>query len=94
MLRLLQKRTVPREESGATWLELFFDLIYVAILVELGNRIPVWFARIKADVVEVMKRGGLDEVIPAEYFYPIVQTRVDAYLAAAKKLEVHSYGRP
>lgn len=39
MLRLLQKQTVPREESGATWLELFFDLIYVAILVELDNRL-------------------------------------------------------
>ena len=67
MLRLLQKQTVAREEPGATWLELFFDLIYVVILVELGNRIPVGFARIKADVVEVMKKGGLEEVIPAEY---------------------------
>jgi low temperature requirement protein LtrA len=39
MLRLLRINTVPREESGSTWLELFFDLIYVAILVELGNRL-------------------------------------------------------
>ena len=39
MLRLLRIETVPREEAGATWLELFFDLIYVAILVELGSRL-------------------------------------------------------
>jgi len=39
MLRLLQKSTVSREQTGGTWLELFFDLVYVAILVELGNRL-------------------------------------------------------
>lgn len=31
--------TVPTEEEGSTWLQLFFDLVYVAILVELGNRL-------------------------------------------------------
>jgi low temperature requirement protein LtrA len=40
MLRLLRLHTVPAEGGeGATWLELFFDLIYVAILVELGSRL-------------------------------------------------------
>lgn len=39
MLRFFQNSTVSREQSGGTWLELFFDLVYVAILVELGNRL-------------------------------------------------------
>ena len=30
---------MPTEEEGSTWLQLFFDLVYVAILVELGNRL-------------------------------------------------------
>jgi low temperature requirement protein LtrA len=39
MLRLLRLHTVPAEGGeGATLLELFFDLIYVAILVELVSR--------------------------------------------------------
>jgi low temperature requirement protein LtrA len=40
MLRLLRQHTTPAEsDESVTWLELFFDLIYVAILVELGNRL-------------------------------------------------------
>ena len=40
MLRILRLHTVPAEDhENVTWLELFFDLIYVAILVELGNRL-------------------------------------------------------
>ena len=40
MLNLLRITTAPTEhEQKTTWLELFFDLIYVAILVELGNRL-------------------------------------------------------
>jgi low temperature requirement protein LtrA len=40
MLRIFQTNTVPAEgQQGSTWLELFFDLVYVAILVELGNRL-------------------------------------------------------
>jgi len=40
MLRLFRTNTVPhRHEQSTTWLELFFDLVYVAILVELGNRL-------------------------------------------------------
>ena len=40
MLRILRVETTPREqEEKTTWLELFFDLIYVAILIEMGNRL-------------------------------------------------------
>lgn len=39
MTRFFQNNTVLHEKSGGTWLELFFDLVYVAILVELGNRL-------------------------------------------------------
>jgi low temperature requirement protein LtrA len=39
MIRFLQNKTVSREQTGGTWFELFFDLVYVAILVELGNRL-------------------------------------------------------
>lgn len=40
MLRIFQTNTVPAEgQQGSTWLELFFDLVYVAILVELGDRL-------------------------------------------------------
>ena len=40
MLRLFRTNTVPhRHAEATTWLELFFDLVYVAILVELGNRL-------------------------------------------------------
>jgi len=38
LLRIFRTNTVPTAE-GSTWLELFFDLIYVAILIELGNRL-------------------------------------------------------
>ena len=36
---VMRVHTVPTEEEGSTWLQLFFDLVYVAILVELGNRL-------------------------------------------------------
>lgn len=39
MFRLLRIHTVPKEGEGSTWLQLFFDLVYVAILVELGNQL-------------------------------------------------------
>jgi len=39
MFHFLSIHTVPSEEEGSTWLQLFFDLVYVAILVELGNRL-------------------------------------------------------
>jgi len=39
MFHFMKIHTVPAEEEGSTWLQLFFDLVYVAILVELGNRL-------------------------------------------------------
>jgi len=39
MFRFMRIHTAPAEEEGSTWLQLFFDLVYVAILVELGNRL-------------------------------------------------------
>ncbi len=39
MFRFLRIHTVPTKEEGSTWLQLFFDLVYVAILVELGSRL-------------------------------------------------------
>ena len=39
MFQFLRIHTVPPEEEGSTWLQLFFDLVYVAILVEIGNRL-------------------------------------------------------
>jgi low temperature requirement protein LtrA len=39
MFRFLRIHTVPKEEEGSTWLQLFFDLVYVAILVELGAQL-------------------------------------------------------
>ena len=36
---LIKVHTVPTEEEGCTWSQLFFDLVYVAILVEFGNRL-------------------------------------------------------
>ena len=39
MFRFLRIHTVPDEDEGSTWLQLFFDLVYVAILIELGNRL-------------------------------------------------------
>ena len=39
MFRLLRIHTVPKEEESSTWLQLFFDLVYVAILVELGAQL-------------------------------------------------------
>ncbi len=38
MLRILGVHTVPGGK-GSTWLQVFFDLVYVAILIELGNRL-------------------------------------------------------
>jgi len=38
MFKFMRIHTVPTEEEGSTWLQLFFDLVYVAILVELGDR--------------------------------------------------------
>ena len=40
MSSIFRTNTIPyRHAESTTWLELFFDLVYVAILVELGNRL-------------------------------------------------------
>jgi low temperature requirement protein LtrA len=40
MLKFFRIHTVPSaHEESLTWLDLFFDLVYVAILIELGNRL-------------------------------------------------------
>ncbi|MBE2225537.1 MAG: sulfate permease, partial [Anaerolineae bacterium] len=46
-----------------------------------GEGIELRIARVKQQVLNVMIRGGLEETIPSEHFYPSVQTAVDAYLA-------------
>jgi high affinity sulfate transporter 1 len=51
----------------------------------LQTDIQLRFARVKFQVMEVMERGGLEEAIPPEHFYPSVQTAVDAYLAEQKE---------
>lgn len=50
-----------------------------------GENIQVRIARVKQQVLDVMIRGGLEENIPPEHFYPSVQTAVDAYLAEQKQ---------
>jgi low temperature requirement protein LtrA len=40
VLKFFRIHTVPSaHEESLTWLDLFFDLVYVAILIELGNRL-------------------------------------------------------
>jgi MFS superfamily sulfate permease-like transporter len=47
----------------------------------LKTDIQLRFARVKSHVMDVMERGRLDEAIPAEHYYPTVQSAVDAFLA-------------
>jgi len=47
----------------------------------LKTDIQLRFARVKSHVMEVMERGGLEETIPAEHFYPSIQAAVDVFLA-------------
>jgi MFS superfamily sulfate permease-like transporter len=47
----------------------------------LQTGIQLRIARVKTQVMDVMQRGGLEEAIPAEHFYPSVQAAVDAFLA-------------
>jgi SulP family sulfate permease len=43
--------------------------------------IQMRFARVKTHVMNVMERGGLEEAVPPEHFYPSVHSAVEAYLA-------------
>jgi SulP family sulfate permease len=47
--------------------------------------IQLRFARVKTDVMAVMERASLTESVPPEYFYPSIQTAVDAYLAEERQ---------
>jgi MFS superfamily sulfate permease-like transporter len=62
------------------------DATAVITLVEFQEKlaqdhIQLRLARVKADVLAVMERGGLSKVLPPEHIYPSVQTGVDAFLA-------------
>ncbi len=46
----------------------------------LKTGIQLRFVCVQTQVIGVMKRGGLEEAIPSEDFYPSVQTAVDAFL--------------
>jgi len=46
----------------------------------LRTGIQIRFAQVKSHVMEVMVRGRVEEVIPAEHFYASVQEAVDAFL--------------
>lgn len=63
-----------------------FDATAVITLREFQQKledenIEMRFARIKTNVREIMKRGGLEEAIPPQHFYPSVQAGVDAFLS-------------
>jgi MFS superfamily sulfate permease-like transporter len=65
------------------------DATAVVSLKELQNRlsdsgVEMRLARMKTDVMAVIKRAGLPEAIPLEHIYPSVQAGVDAYLSEGK----------
>ena len=43
--------------------------------------VQFWLASVKTNVLEIMKRGGLEETISPVDIYPSLQTAVDAFLA-------------
>jgi high affinity sulfate transporter 1 len=45
------------------------------------SNISLRFARVRAHVMDIMQRTGLDETLGADHFYVSVQAGVDAYLA-------------
>ena len=49
------------------------------------KEIQLRFASVKLDVRGVMERGGLEEAIPADHFYPSIQVAVNAYLAEQRE---------
>jgi high affinity sulfate transporter 1 len=49
------------------------------------KEIQLRFASVKLDVRGVMERGGLEEAIPPEHFYPSIQVAVNAYLAEQRE---------
>jgi MFS superfamily sulfate permease-like transporter len=66
------------------------DATAINTIVELNDElarkdIALRFARVRANVMEIMKRAGLDEAIGLEDFYTSVHDGVDAYLAEKKE---------
>jgi MFS superfamily sulfate permease-like transporter len=62
------------------------DATAVNTIVELNDElsrleISLRFARVRANVMEIMQRAGLDEVIGSEDFYTSVHEGVDAFMA-------------
>jgi SulP family sulfate permease len=58
---------------------------------ELGRKdISLRFARVRANVMEIMQRAGLEEIIGSEDFYTSVHEGVDAILAEQQSGEVDS----
>ena len=56
--------------------------------------ISLRFARVRAHVMEIMQRTGLDETIGADHFYVSVQAGVDAHLAEGGDLPVQEEDLP
>ena len=62
------------------------DATAVNTIIELDEElerkeISLRFARVRANVMEIMQRAGLEEIIGSEDFYTSVHEGVDAYLA-------------
>jgi high affinity sulfate transporter 1 len=62
------------------------DATAIITLIEFQDQllqadVQLRFARVKTHVMDVMKRGGLEEVVPPEHFYPSVHMAVEAYMA-------------
>ncbi|UCF27274.1 MAG: sodium-independent anion transporter, partial [Chloroflexota bacterium] len=58
---------------------------------ELGRKdISLRFARVRANVMEIMQRAGLEEIIGSEDFYTSVHEGVDAILAEQQSGEADS----
>jgi SulP family sulfate permease len=62
------------------------DATAVNTIIELDEElerkeISLRFARVRANVMEIMQRAGLEEIIGTEDFYTSVHEGVDAFLA-------------
>jgi len=68
------------------------DATAVVSLKELQDRlrttgVEIRLARMKTDVMQVINRAGLPEVIPMTHIYPSVQAGVEAYLSEMELIE-------
>ena len=59
------------------------------LLTELSKfNIDLRFARVKTHVRDIMRRGGLEDVIGANHFYTSVRAGVSAYLMGLRGYQV------